>query len=149
MSGWPLYALVMLATGIGIPIMAALNGALGTRIGSAPAAALILFLAGALIALAATWWTGWPRAGSWSAAAPVYYAGGALVAFYVLSITFIAPRFGVANAVFFVLLGQLISAAAIDHFGLFGAPRVPLTWLRAAGLALMAMGVLLARQPFR
>lgn len=149
MSGWPVYAVVMLASGIGIPMMAALNGTLGARIGSAPAAATILFLVGGLVALAATWWTGWPRAANWSAAAPICYAGGILVAFYVLSITFIAPRFGVANAVFFVLLGQLASATAIDHFGLFGAPRVPLTWLRTAGLALMAAGVFLARQPFR
>jgi transporter family-2 protein len=43
----------------------------------------------------------------------------------------------------------LVSACAIDHFGLFGAPRVPMTWLRGAGLALMAAGVVLARQPFR
>jgi transporter family-2 protein len=48
------------------------------------------------------------------------------VAFYVLSITYIAPTFGVGNAVFFVLLGQLVSAAIIDHFGLFGAQVKPL-----------------------
>ena len=32
---------------------------------------------------------------------------------YVLSITFIAPKFGVGNVVFFVLLGQLVSVAAM------------------------------------
>ncbi|MFZ8974113.1 MAG: DMT family transporter, partial [Pseudomonadales bacterium] len=31
--------------------------------------------------------------------------GGLFVAFYVLSITYIAPHFGIGNAVFFVLLG--------------------------------------------
>lgn len=41
----------------------------------------------------------------------------------------------------FVLLGQLISAAAIDHFGLFGAQVSPLTWVRAGGIAVMALGV--------
>jgi transporter family-2 protein len=49
------------------------------------------------------------------------------VAFYVLSITWIAPTFGVGNAVFFVLLGQLVSAAMIDHFGLFGAQVTPVS----------------------
>jgi hypothetical protein len=48
------------------------------------------------------------------------FFAGVLIAFYVLSITFIAPKFGIGNAVFFVLLGQLVSAAAIDHFALFG-----------------------------
>ena len=57
-----------------------------------------------------------------------------------------APRFGVGNAVFFVLLGQLISAAAIDHFGLFGAQISPLSLTRAAGIGLMAAGVFVTQQ---
>jgi len=64
----------------------------------------------------------------------------------VLTITFIAPKFGIGNAVFFVLLGQLISAAAIDHFGLFGAPVSPLGAARVGGIALMAAGVYLTQQ---
>ena len=53
---------------------------------------------------------------------------------------------GVGNAVFFVLLGQLISAAAIDHFGLFTAQTSPLNWTRAAGIALMAAGVFVTQK---
>jgi len=45
-----------------------------------------------------------------------------------------------------VLIGQLISAAAIDHFGLFGAQQIPLTWTRLSGLFLMAAGVLLTQK---
>ena len=69
------------------------------------------------------------------------FLAGVLVAFYVLSITFIAPTFGVGNAVFFVLLGQLVSAAAIDHFGLFGAQVSNVSGMRLLGLAVMAAGV--------
>jgi transporter family-2 protein len=47
--------------------------------------------------------------------------------------------------VFFVLLGQLISAAAIDHFALFGAQQTPLTLSRAGGIAVMAFGVFLTQ----
>ena len=50
------------------------------------------------------------------------------------------------NAIFFVLLGQLVSAAAIDHFGLMGARISPLTLTRATGIALMAFGVLLTQR---
>ena len=71
---------------------------------------------------------------------------GVLIAFYVLSVTYIAPTFGVGNAVFFVLLGQLVAAAAIDHFGLFGAQVTPLSATRAAGIALMAAGVALTQK---
>lgn len=41
----PIYALTMLAAGIGIPLLAALNAALGVRLGSPAAAAMILFCA--------------------------------------------------------------------------------------------------------
>jgi transporter family-2 protein len=60
-----------------------------------------------------------------------------------LSVTFIAPHFGVGNAIVVVVFGQLISAAVIDHFGLVGAPIAPLSLMRAAGLSFMALGVLI------
>ena len=81
------------------------------------------------------------------ASAPKYlFLAGMLVAFYVLSITAIAPLFGVGNAIFFVLIGQLISAAAIDHFGFFGAQQVPISWPRVSGLILMTTGVVLTQK---
>lgn len=135
------YAAIMLVAGIGIPVLAALNAGLGKFVGSPTAASVVLFLvafgASALLLLL----TG-PQAVFRVAGAPKHLLlAGLLVAFYVLSITHVAPRFGVGNAVFFVLLGQLISAAIIDHFGLFGAQVNPLTAIRAGGIALMAAGV--------
>ena len=135
------YALIMLAAGIGIPTLAALNAALGRFIGAPAAATLVLFGVALLCTLAVTLVTG-PRAVLAVAGAPKHLLlGGALVAFYVLSITWIAPHFGIGNAIFFVLLGQMISAAVIDHFGLFGARMSPLTLTRAAGIAVMSVGV--------
>jgi len=137
--------MTMLAAGIGIPVLAALNAALGQRLGSPVAAAAVLFvvaLAGSLFVLAVS---GHGLRGTLSAPRHLYLAG-LLVLFYVLTITWVAPRFGVGNAVFFVLLGQLVSAAAIDHFGLFGAQISPLTLTRAAGIALMAAGVFVTQQ---
>jgi len=52
----------------------------------------------------------------------------------------------VGNAVFFVLLGQLVAAAVIDHFGLMGALPFALTPRRALGIAVMALGVWLAKR---
>ncbi len=133
------YALIMLAAGVGVPILAALNSALGVRLGSPVAAGTILFAVALISALAVLFSIDRPGAVSLAAGAPRHlFLGGCLAAFYVLSITMVAPHFGVGNAVFFVLLGQLISAAAIDHFGLFGAQAAPLTLTRVAGIALMA-----------
>ena len=137
----PIYALTMLAAGIGIPLLAALNAALGVRIGSPAAAAMVLFCVALFATTIVTLVTG-PRALMNLPLAPRHlFLAGLFVAFYVLSITYIAPHFGIGNAVFFVLLGQLISAALIDHFGLFGARVSPLSLTRATGIAVMALGV--------
>ena len=137
----PIYALTMLVAGIGIPLLAALNSALGVRIGSPAAAAMVLFCVALLATTAATLVTGPKALGNVVLAPRHLLLGGLFVAFYVLSITYIAPHFGIGNAVFFVLLGQLISAALIDHFGLFGARVSPLSLTRATGIAVMAVGV--------
>lgn len=135
------YALIMLAAGIGIPILAALNAALGRLIGSPTAAGAVLFAVAFTATLLLLALTGTQPLGKLGAAPRHLFLAGLLVAFYVLSITHVAPHFGIGNAIFFVLLGQMISAAAIDHFGLFGAQISPLSPLRAGGIALMGLGV--------
>ena len=140
------YALTMLAAGIGIPILAALNAGLGSRIGSPVAAAAILFTVAMSVTLVVLAIKGLPTLAAIVTAPKHLFLAGVLVAFYILSITFIAPKFGVGNAVFFVLLGQLVSAALIDHFGLFGARISPLSLPRASGIALMAAGVFLTQR---
>ncbi|MEP5730773.1 MAG: DMT family transporter [Sulfitobacter sp.] len=140
------YALIMLIAGIGIPILAAMNAGLGRIVGSPASAATVLFVVAFVSSLIVAVLTG-PTGISRFAAAPKHlFLAGSLIAFYVLTITYIAPHFGIGNAVFFVLLGQMISAAAIDHFGLFGAPISPLGLTRASGIGVMAIGVWLTQQ---
>ena len=62
-------------------------------------------------------------------------------------ITWEAPKIGSGNAVFFVPLGQLSVAVAIDHFGLRGAAQGSVSGKRAFGIAVMAVGVYLALKP--
>ncbi len=135
------YALIMLSAGIGIPILAALNAALGVRLGSPVAAAVVLFAVAFSCSAVILGIIG-PAKLIGVVEAPKYLLlGGTLVAFYILTITWIAPKFGIGNAVFFVLLGQLISAAIIDHFGLLGALPQSISLTRAAGIAIMGLGV--------
>ncbi|EPX81328.1 DMT family transporter [Litoreibacter arenae] len=139
------YALIMLAAGVGIPVLAALNAQLGRLISAPAAASVVLFAVAFLCALVVVMLTG-PAALAKIPSSPKHLMlAGVLIAFYVLTITYIAPHFGIGNAVFFVLLGQLISAALIDHFALFGAVHSPLTPTRAAGIAVMAAGVFLTQ----
>ncbi|MGF1527480.1 MAG: DMT family transporter [Candidatus Competibacterales bacterium] len=138
-----LHAALMLVAGMGIPLMATLNARLGTGLGSPALAVLVLLLVALLVTvLILTLW-GWPAVSN-PELPPLYYLAGVLFVLYILSITWVIPRFGVGNAVFFVLLGQLICAAVIDHFGGFGAPKAPVTAARLVGLLLMGLGVFLA-----
>ncbi|HEV7313061.1 DMT family transporter [Sphingopyxis sp.] len=128
----PAFATIMFLTGVGIPILAALNGGLGARLESPMAASVILFTLGLLIAVTGAIATGTLGQVRLSSGIPAhFYFGGAFMAFY---------------AIFFVLVGQLISAATIDHFGLFGAIRSAIDLKRVAGIALMVAGVYLARR---
>ena len=135
------YALTMLAAGIGIPVLAALNAALGQRLGSPYAAGVILFVVALLAAIVVVLLTGTAPFSRLPGTPKHLFLAGLLVAFYVLSITSVAPHFGVGNAVFFVLLGQLFSTALIDHFGLFGAQITPFSAWRAGGIGLMVAGI--------
>jgi bacterial/archaeal transporter family-2 protein len=138
---------IMLAAGVGIPILAALNAQLGGRIGAPMAAGVVAMSVALLVALVAVAATGQVRALTLVAAQPLWLLlAGVLMAFYLLSITWIAPRFGVGNAVFCVLLGQMVAAAVIDHFGLFGARVVALNGQRLAGILAMAGGLLLIQR---
>jgi transporter family-2 protein len=139
------FSSLMLATGIGIPIMAALSATLATRYESPAFAASVLFLVALSISVAFLFAVEGGLRQFPKPSLPFYfYLAGAFVAFYVLSITWVAPRFGVGNAVAFVLLGQLVSMAAIDQFGLMGAPTHATTLQRCIGLILMSVGVFLA-----
>ena len=139
-------ASIMLAAGLGIPILASLNAALGQFIGSPVVAVIVLlgvaFLSICLISLTIN---NFPMTKLIEAPKHLFIAGF-FVVFYMLSVTAIAPHFGIGNAIFFVLLGQLISAAFIDHFALFGSSGSALTLTRATGLVLMSLGVWLTQQ---
>ena len=139
-------ASIMLAAGLGIHILASLNAALGQFIGSPVVAVIVLlgvaFLSICLISLTTN---NFPMTKLIEAPKHLFIAGF-FVVFYMLSVTAIAPHFGIGNAIFFVLLGQLISAAFIDHFALFGSSGSALTLTRAIGLALMSLGVWLTQQ---
>ena len=143
------YALLMFLAGIGIPVMAILNGSLGIKLGSPSLAATILFAVGGVFSLGYFFLSGGlPKAPSQHPISIIYYLGGLFVVFYILSITWVAPKFGIGNAISLVLLGQLISMATIDHYGLLGAPLNSMSIQRIGGLSFMIVGVYLTVHRF-
>jgi transporter family-2 protein len=76
------------------------------------------------------------------------FAGGFFVVFCVLSVTAIAPIIGLGNAIFLVLLGQIVATTTIDHFGFFGAIQDQVSFRKSAGIAQMILGIMLTRKVF-
>ncbi|WKD51090.1 DMT family transporter [Microbulbifer spongiae] len=139
-----LYPSIMLVAGVGIPVMATLNGGLGVKLGSSTLATIIMFFVALLISAIYLLKTEGLPTELFQEETPWYfYLGGILVAFYALSITWVSPRYGVGNAVSFVLLGQLLAMCIIDHFGFFGAQQSSLDTKRLIGLVMMTIGVFL------
>ena len=138
------YSSLMLLAGLGIPLMAALNGGLGSKLQSPALAATILFIVGLIISITYILVVEGVPTKLYEPSIPWYfYFGGVFVMFYILSITWVAPRFGISNAVSFVLLGQLVAMSLIDHYGFVGAIQNPLSSQRLIGLILMATGVIM------
>lgn len=143
----PFLWLLAFVAGALIPVQAAANAALSKSIqNNVPVAALCLFVVAGTVAAAAVLLAGspMPTVASLRAAPWWSYVGGFIVAFYVLTITFLAPRLGVGTAISLIVAGQIVAALAIDHFGLLRSPTFPLTPGRLVGAALMAVGVFLA-----
>ncbi|MGA2777226.1 MAG: DMT family transporter [Steroidobacteraceae bacterium] len=141
------YAAWAFAAGALIPLMAILNGGLARAAGGTIQATVLLFATGLLasIALAISTAAHIPNLQALVRIAPAHYAGGLIVGFYILSITFLAPRFGVGNAILFAVTAQLLTSAVIDHFALAGAALRPITLVRAAGLIIVVGGVVITQ----
>ena len=140
-------AAIMFAAGIGIPIFAAFNAGLSKQLGGPIVATAAAFAVGLAIALALLAITGLPQRSAIHFEVPYLWFGAVFILFYGVSVTFAAPKIGLGNAIFFVLLGQIVAAAAIDHFGWLGAIQSSLTPRRLLGIAVMAFGLYLARKP--
>ena len=143
----PLLWILALVSGALIPVQAAANAALSRAIlGNVAAAALTLLAVAAATTLLAYGLLGGP-APAWEhfRSAPWWsYTGGIIVALYVLTITFLAPRLGVGTAITLIVTGQVLGALLIDHFGLLRSLTFPLTSARVAGAVLMIAGAFLA-----
>ena len=74
------------------------------------------------------------------------FTGGLLGVIYVTVVVIAAPRIGAANALGFIVAGQFIAAAIIDHFGLLGMPVQPISLSRILGIVILICGVYLIQK---
>jgi len=147
MKAWILLPCIAICAGALIPVQAAANASLSKSIDSVVYSALMLFVVGLVFISGFLIINRMPVPSMTAfATAPAYsYVGGLIVAVYVLSITYLAPRMGVGNAICFIVTGQIVVAVLIDHFGLLGAAESAIGIRRCAGVTLMITGLFLAR----
>ena len=146
MSSGTAVAVVMTATaGLAGSVQAAVMGELGERIGIVPAVAFSVIVA-LLLGLAAL--LVWERSFAGVRAAfhePAWlWIGGLMSIFIVFAITVGPPRIGVTATIGIVIAGNLVSAAMIDRYGLFGQDVIPIDRWRLLGLLLLAVGAALS-----
>jgi bacterial/archaeal transporter family-2 protein len=139
-------AVVLTATaGLAGAVQAAVMGELGERVGIVPAVAFSVAVAmiGGLAVLLA-----WERSFVGVRAAlhePAWlWIGGLMSLFIVIAITVGPPRIGVTATIGIVIAGNLVSAALIDRYGLFGQDVIPIDRWRLFGLLLLAAGAALS-----
>jgi transporter family-2 protein len=138
------FGALAIAAGVAAAMQAATNAGLARSAGLGPA--LIVNTVVVLLGAMALWAAMGARTTFFPAGAPwTLYLGGLFGFVIIASLAFVFPRIGAAYAVALMIGGQCVAALAVDHFGLMGMPRDPLTLQRVIGVALVAAGAVVVR----
>jgi transporter family-2 protein len=139
-----LFASLAIVAGAAAAIQSASNAGLRSHIGLG--GALVVNTTVVLIATILLWLgtganrTFFPEAAPWS-----LYIGGLCGFATIAALALAFPQLGAAWAIAMMVLGQGVAALVIDHFGLMGMPRDPVTATRLLGVALVAAGIVVIR----
>jgi bacterial/archaeal transporter family-2 protein len=130
-----------------LAIQAPTNALLGKASGSPIVAAFLSFLIGTIALGAAISVSSGRLFAAGLKQAPWYaWLGGFYGAFFVAVAAFGAPRVGIGVLLTAAIAGQLAAALVLDHYGLLGLTRHPITISRGLGFALVLAGVVLVRR---
>jgi transporter family-2 protein len=139
-----LFAALAIAAGVAAAMQAATNSGLARSagLGAALVVNTVIVLIGAIGLWAAMGArpTFFPAGASWT-----LYLGGIFGFVIIASLAFVLPKIGAAYAVALMVGGQCVAALVVDHFGLMGMPRDPMTLQRMIGVGLVAAGAVVLR----
>ena len=140
-----LFALAAFAAGVATALQAAANAGLAARAGLG--AALVLNTVVVLTGAIAFFLVSGGRATFFPAGTPWWlYIGGLCGFAVILAAAFVFPKIGAGATVALMVFGQGAAALVIDHFGLMGLARHPVSLVRIGGLALVVAGMMLLRR---
>ena len=139
--------LLAVLAGVLVAVQAPTNAILARASGSPVVAAFISFCVGTL-ALTALVVTGSGRLTAPELREVPWYAwvGGLYGAVFVVVAAYAAPRIGVGVLLTTAIAGQLLAAVLLDHYGLLGLARQPISMTRVGGVLLVLAGAALVRK---
>ncbi|WP_109078377.1 DMT family transporter [Aggregatibacter kilianii] len=138
------YILIALTAGVALASQSAINTQLAKAMSGEPIiATFISFAVGTLI----LFFIAWAKTDFWGNLSTLpqqswwKLIGGALGALVVFTTVLLAPKIGITAMLFFIIVGQLLTAAVIDHFGLIGMPVREVNPIKLIGLLIVAFGL--------
>ena len=138
------YLIVALAAGVALATQSAINTQLAKAMsGEAVIATFISFAVGTIV----LFFIAWVKTDLWGNLSTVpsqpwwKLIGGILGAVVVFTTVLLAPKLGITAMLFFIIVGQLITATTIDHFGLIGMPIREVNITKFIGLLIVAFGL--------
>ena len=138
------YLIIALAAGVALATQSAINTQLAKAMsGEAVIATFISFAVGTIV----LFFIAWIKTDLWGNLSTVpsqpwwKLIGGVLGAIVVFTTVLLAPKLGITAMLFFIIVGQLITATAIDHFGLIGMPIREVNITKFIGLIIVAFGL--------
>jgi bacterial/archaeal transporter family-2 protein len=139
------YYVLAFVAGMALTIQVGINSTLRHGLGNPALATLVSFIVGTvgLVLFLLLTRTSLPTRAAIASVPPWAWFGGLVGAFYVATTVIVGPRLGSATLLALVILGQLLAALVIDHFGWIGFPQHSISAVRIAGAVLLFSGVLL------
>ena len=138
------YLIIALAAGVALATQSAINTQLAKAMsGEAVIATFISFAVGTIV----LFFFSWVKTDLWGNLSTVpsqpwwKLIGGVLGAVVVFTTVLLAPKLGITAMLFFIIVGQLITATTIDHFGLIGMPIREVNITKFIGLIIVAFGL--------
>jgi transporter family-2 protein len=132
--------LTAFAAGVLMAFQGSLNTGLGKIIGLLASTFFVHAIGTAAMTILLLIMKGESKAGKLTDVPWYLYLGGILSVVIIYAVATSISRIGVAAATTAIIVGQVGTALAIDHFGCFGLEKIPFTWIKAVGVACLALG---------
>lgn len=132
--------MVAFMAGVAMATQGSMNSALSKAIGLSEATFVVHFSATVVMLIILILGISQGNWSNYSQVSWYYYLGGFIGVLITYGVVVSIPKLGVAVATTAIIVGQVLTACLVDHFGFFGLEKIPFTWLKFLGLVFLSIG---------